>query len=105
LGRPQDDRITIIHHSAGPIISRPSDARKSTLATTRCSCGIAGSAGRDSGATEALRDAMAGQYVFNLSTKRSQFNSGQDLTEGRYRLTITEPSFCSPVVAEFDLTR
>ena len=40
---------------------------------------------------------MAGQYVFNLSTKRSQFNSGQDLTEGRYRLTITEPSFCSRV--------
>jgi hypothetical protein len=28
------------------------------------------------------------QYIFNLSTKKSQFNGGKDLTEGRYRLTV-----------------
>lgn len=28
------------------------------------------------------------QYIFNLSTKKSQFNGGKDLSEGRYRLTI-----------------
>jgi len=36
-----------------------------------------------------MRSAGSGQYIFNLSTKRSQFNGGQDLTPGQYQLTIT----------------
>jgi hypothetical protein len=28
------------------------------------------------------------QYIFNLSTKRSQFNAGGDLTQGTYVLRI-----------------
>ncbi len=38
-------------------------------------------------------DAEGSQYIFNLSTKLSQFNAGQDLTEGTYTLTVTDPSF------------
>ncbi len=30
-----------------------------------------------------------GQYLFNLSTKRSQFAGGQDLTAGTYHLWVT----------------
>ena len=29
------------------------------------------------------------QYIFNLSTKLSQFNAGQDLTTGTYHIWIT----------------
>ena len=32
-----------------------------------------------------------GQYLFNLSTKRSQFAGGQDLTAGTYHLWVTGP--------------
>jgi hypothetical protein len=32
-------------------------------------------------------------YIFNLSSKRSQFNAGQDLVVGKYRLTLTSPTF------------
>ena len=47
-------------------------------------------------------DASARQYIFNLSTKRSQFNAGNDLTAGRYRLQIVGASI--PVVTvEFNL--
>jgi hypothetical protein len=50
-------------------------------------------------------DPTANQYVFNLSTKRSQFNGGQDLTAGSYRLRVSDPSFSMPgyVEAFFDL--
>ena len=43
-------------------------------------------------------------YMFNLSTKRSQFNAGQDLTEGRYELRVKHPTI-SDVVVEFDLRK
>jgi hypothetical protein len=55
----------------------------------------------DTGTT--LRGLGSGAYIFNLSTKRSQFNAGQDLVAGRYRLTISEPSFTAPVIVEFGL--
>ena len=51
-----------------------------------------------------MRSAGDGQYIFNLSTKRSQFAAGQDLTPGLYRLTITSPNFES-VVVDFMLRR
>jgi hypothetical protein len=41
-------------------------------------------------------------YIFNLSTKLSQFNGGQDLTPARYRLKISNPAI-NPIVVEFDL--
>ena len=47
-------------------------------------------------------DTSAKQYIFNLSTKRSQFNAGADLTSGTYELRITNPSI-SPVVVKFNL--
>lgn len=34
-------------------------------------------------------DSSGAQYIFNLSTKRSQFNGGADLTDGTYTLRIT----------------
>ncbi len=49
-----------------------------------------------------MRNAGDGQYIFNLLTKRSQFAAGQDLTPGRYRLTISSPDF-DAVVVEFSL--
>ena len=42
-----------------------------------------------------------GQYIFNLSTKRSQFAGGQDLTAGTYHLWVTGPIDTSDAV--FDL--
>lgn len=62
---------------------------------------VASSSSADDGNT--MRSTGDGNYQFNLSTKRSQFNAGQDLTAGRYRLTISETTFTADVVAEFDL--
>ena len=42
-----------------------------------------------------------GQYLFNLSTKRSQFAGGQDLTAGTYHLWVTGPIGATDAV--FDL--
>lgn len=51
------------------------------------------------------------QYIYNLSTKRSQFCAtpaisgctASDLTAGTYRLTVTDPSFFVNPTATFDL--
>jgi hypothetical protein len=43
-------------------------------------------------------------YMFNLSTKRSQFNDGQDLTQGRYELTVKHSTIVD-VVVQFDLRK
>jgi hypothetical protein len=51
-----------------------------------------------------MRSAGDGQYIFNLSTKRSQFAAGQDLTPGVYRLTISNTDF-EDVVVLFTLRR
>ena len=48
---------------------------------------IESSSAADAGNT--MRSAGSGQYIFNLSTKRSQFNGGLDLVPGRYHLTIS----------------
>ncbi|MFN2613381.1 MAG: fibro-slime domain-containing protein, partial [Actinomycetota bacterium] len=63
---------------------------------------VASSSSADSGTT--MRYATDGQYIFNLSTKLSQFNAGQDLTAGRYRLRITAPQI-APIVVDFDIVR
>ena len=57
---------------------------------------VVSSSAADDGVT--MRSAGDGQYIFNLSTKRSQFNAGQDLVAGRYELRISEPSFAEVVV-------
>jgi hypothetical protein len=44
------------------------------------------------------------QYIFNLSTKKSQFNAGRDLTEGRYELTI-KIGGVTQITVEFGLRR
>lgn len=61
---------------------------------------VVSSSAADTGAT--MRSAGDGKYIYNLSTKRSQFNAGQDLTAGRYRLTLTSPQL-APTVVYFDL--
>jgi hypothetical protein len=52
-----------------------------------------------------MRSAGDGQYIFNLSTKRSQFNTGQDLRAGIYQLTISasSPSEFADVVVQFSI--
>lgn len=50
---------------------------------------IESSSAADVGTT--MRSAGDGQYIFNLSTKLSQFNAGQDLIPGMYQLTISSP--------------
>lgn len=42
------------------------------------------------------------QNIYNLSTKNSEFNAGQSLTQGRYELTLSDPTIKS-VVVQFDL--
>lgn len=49
-----------------------------------------------------MRNAGEGKYMFNLSTKNSQFNAGSDLVAGTYRLTISSQDF-APVVVQFVL--
>jgi len=43
-------------------------------------------------------------YMFNLSTKRSQFNAGQDLIQGRYELTVKH-ALIGDVGVQFDLRK
>jgi len=51
------------------------------------------------------------KYIYNLSTKRSQFCTasnpacaGPDLTAGTYELKVTDPTF-SPITVRFDLRK
>ncbi len=60
---------------------------------------LVSSSAADDGTT--MRSAGAGQYIFNLSTKRSQFNAGQDLRSGLYQLTISSPGDFTDVVVQF----
>lgn len=61
------------------------------------------SSAADEGTT--MRSAGDGQYIFNLSTKRSQFNAGEDLRSGVYQLTISSPSQFADVVVSFAISR
>jgi hypothetical protein len=45
------------------------------------------------------------QYLYNLSTKNSQFNAGASLTQGTYRVIVTDSSFAAPVTADFDMKK
>jgi hypothetical protein len=61
---------------------------------------VISSSAADTGTTMRF-DSSGRQYIFNLSTKLSQFNAGQDLTTGSYHVWITGPGL--PVVeAWFD---
>ena len=44
------------------------------------------------------------QYIYNLSTKLSQF-TGATLTQGTYTVSVSDPSFAAPVKAAFDLRK
>lgn len=58
---------------------------------------LVSSSAADEGTT--MRNAGDGQYIYNLSTKNSQFNAGQDLVVGSYQLTISSPDFADVVVS------
>lgn len=45
------------------------------------------------------------QYIYNLSSKNSQFHSGGAMTAGTYTVSVTDPSFAAPVKAVFDLRK
>lgn len=45
------------------------------------------------------------QYIYNLSTKNSQFHNGAALTGGTYTVSVSDPSFAAPVKAVFDLRK
>ena len=62
---------------------------------------VESSSAADSGNT--MRSAGDGQYIFNLSTKLSQFNGGQDLTAGLYQLTISGGGQFTDVVVKFSI--
>jgi hypothetical protein len=49
-------------------------------------------------------DATGSQYIYNLSTKLSQF-TGAQLTGGTWTVTVNDPTFANPVKASFDLRR
>lgn len=44
------------------------------------------------------------QYIYNLSTKLSQF-TGAALTQGTYTVSVSDPTFAAPVKAAFDLRK
>ena len=62
---------------------------------------IESSSAADTGNT--MRSAGDGQYIFNLSTKLSQFNGGQDLTPGPYQLTISSGGQFTDIVVQFSI--
>jgi hypothetical protein len=49
-------------------------------------------------------DASGQQYIYNLSTKLSQFGGGQ-LAAGTWTVSVNDPTFSSPVKAAFDLRK
>lgn len=49
-------------------------------------------------------DATAQQYIYNLSSKLSQFTGGP-LPQGTYTVSVNDPSFAGPVKAVFDLRK
>ena len=49
-------------------------------------------------------DATSQQYIYNLSTKLSQFTGGA-LVTGTYTVAVNDPSFAEPVKATFDLRK
>ena len=51
---------------------------------------------------DTMRSMGDGRYLFNLSTKLSQLNAGEDLGPGRYELTITNPAI-GTITAQFEL--
>lgn len=62
---------------------------------------LVSSSAADNGTT--MRSAGNGQYIFNLSTKRSQFAAGGDLRSGLYELTISSPADFEAVVVRFTI--
>lgn len=62
---------------------------------------VISSSAADEGTT--MRPAGNGQYIFNLSTKRSQFSPNSDLTPGRYQVRILGEF--EDVVVQFTLRR
>lgn len=42
------------------------------------------------------------QYIYNLSTKASQFHNGTALPTGTYTVSVSDASFAAPVKASFD---
>jgi hypothetical protein len=45
------------------------------------------------------------KYIYNLSTKNSQFNGGAALTPGTYTVSVNDPTFAAPVKAAFDVKK
>jgi hypothetical protein len=61
---------------------------------------VVSSSGADTG-SQMRYDSSGRQYIFNLSTKNSQFSAGQDLVTGTYHLWVTG-TFITQVDASFD---
>ena len=49
-------------------------------------------------------DASGSQYIYNLSTKLSQFTNAP-LTSGTWKVAVNDPTFATPVTAAFDLRK
>lgn len=64
---------------------------------------VTSSSAADTGATMRY---SSGQYIFNLSTKLSQFNAGQDLTAGTYLIWLTTTPSVTPLIqAQIDVKK
>jgi probable HAF family extracellular repeat protein len=96
-----------------PVKTRFTDCTGQTVATLRPAITLSfidGSASDPVNEVESSSSADSGtvmrwdgnQYIYNLSTKRSEFNNNQDLVPGRYRLTINEPRI-APLTVIFRL--
>ncbi|MDP1858750.1 MAG: hypothetical protein Q8K82_08765 [Gemmatimonadaceae bacterium] len=81
---------------ATPVVTLSSLGEDGTLSPVN---EVISSSAADEGTT--MRPAGNGQYIFNLSTKRSQFYAGRDLAPGRYEVRISEQF--EDVVVQFTL--
>jgi hypothetical protein len=50
-------------------------------------------------------DATAGQYIYNLSTKKSVFAAGGPLSLGRYTLAVGGNLIAAPAAVTFDMLK
>jgi hypothetical protein len=94
LGSTIPTKVRVTDCTGAPVSGLTLEVRLSKLGATSAAVNeVASSSAADNG--NLMRYDGSGQYIFNLSTKRSQFNAGNDLTAGRYRLEIVGPSIAT----------
>jgi hypothetical protein len=94
LGSTIPTKVRVTDCTGAPVTDLTLEVRLSKLGASNASVNeVVSSSSADNG--NLMRYDGSGEYIFNLSTKRSQFNAGNDLTSGRYRLDVIGPAIAT----------